>query len=143
MLFETVLCRSTGQRLSCYPYNMKIPTGLYVDGFRDYLFIETNQTMQTNNSLVLCWHCWCGLGWQRIRGVNISNASPEYLQPERVISGSSNYLPGYLPSDPTIGQSIVVGSPSFHSLPWFPVNCQLSIPPSHFNHFCSCSGTGV
>ena len=28
-----------------------------------------------------------GFGWQLIGGVNISNASPEYLQPERVISG--------------------------------------------------------
>ena len=44
--------------------------------------------------------------------VNISNASPEYLQPERVISGSCNYPPGYLPSDPTSGQYIVLGSPS-------------------------------
>ena len=68
--------------------------------------------MQTNASLVLCWHCWGGLGWQLIGGVNISNASPEYLQPERVISGSCNYPPGYLPSDPTSGRSIVLGSPS-------------------------------
>ena len=56
--------------------------------------------MQTNDSLVLCLHCWGGLGWKLIGGVNISNASPEYLQPYRVISGSCNYPPGYLPSDP-------------------------------------------
>ena len=68
--------------------------------------------MQTNDSLVLCLHCWGGLGWQLIGGVNISNASPEYLQSERVISGSCNYPPGYLPSDPTSGQSIVLGSTS-------------------------------
>ena len=74
------------------------------------MFIETNQTMQTNDSLVLCWHCWGGLGWQLIGGVNICNASAEYLEPERVISGSCNYPPGYLPSDPTRGQSIVLGS---------------------------------
>ena len=60
--------------------------------------------MQTNDSLVLCW--------QLIWGVNISNASPKYLQPERAISGSCNYPPGYLPSDPTSGQSIVLVSPS-------------------------------
>ena len=65
--------------------------------------------MQTNDSFVLCWG---GLGWQLIDGVNISNASPKYLQPERVISGSCNYPPGYHPSDPTSGQSIVLGSPS-------------------------------
>ena len=57
--------------------------------------------MQTNDSLVLCLHCWGGLGWQLIEGVNISNASP--VQPEIVISGSCNYPPGYLPSDPTSG----------------------------------------
>ena len=45
-------------------------------------------------------------------GVNISNASPEYLQPERVINGSCNYPLGYLPSDPTSGQSIVLGFPT-------------------------------
>ena len=115
--------------------------------------------MQTNDFLVLCWHCWgglcwhcwgglcwhcwgglwwhCwgGLWWQLIGGVNISNASPEYSQPERVISGSCNYSPCYLPNDLTSGQSIVLGSPSglpegltFHSLPWFPVNC-LFLPP--------------
>ena len=50
-----------------------------VDGFRDYIFIETNQTMLTNDSFVLCWG---GLGWQLIGGVNINNASLEYLQPE-------------------------------------------------------------
>ena len=68
--------------------------------------------MQTNDSLVLCLHCWGGLGWQIIGGINISNASPKYLQPERVISGTCNYPSGYLPSDPTSGQSIVLGSPS-------------------------------
>ena len=53
--------------------------------------------MQTNDSLVLCWHCWGGLGWQLFERVNISNASPKYLQPERVISGSCNYPPaGFL-----------------------------------------------
>ena len=45
-------------------------------------------------------------------GVNISNASPKYLQPERVASGSCNYPQGYLPSEPTSGFSIVLGSPS-------------------------------
>ena len=69
--------------------------------------------MQSNDSLVLYWHCWGGLGWQLIGGVNISNASPGYLQPERVISGSYNYPQGYLPSDPTSGQSIVLGSLPF------------------------------
>ena len=73
------------------------------------MFIET---MQTNDSLVLCWHCIGRLGWQLIGGVNISSASPEYLQPERLISGRCNYPPGYLPSDLTSGQSIVLGSPS-------------------------------
>ena len=53
--------------------------------------------MQTNDSLVLCWQCWVGLGWQLIGGVNKNNASPAYLQPERVISGSCNYPPGYVP----------------------------------------------
>ena len=57
-------------------------------------------------------HCSGGLGWQLIGGVNISNGSPEYFQPEILISGSCNYPPGYLPSDPTSGQSIVLGSPS-------------------------------
>ena len=88
---------------------MKRPTGLYVDGFMDYLFIEK---MQTNESLVSCWHCWGGLGWQLIEGVNIRNAIPEYLQPERVTSGGCNYPPGYLPSDPTSGHSIVLDSSS-------------------------------
>ena len=31
---------------------------------------------------------------------------------ERETSGSCNYPPGYLPSDPARGQSIVLGSPS-------------------------------
>ena len=53
-----------------------------------------------------------GWGGSSLGGVNISNASPEYLQPERVISGRCNYPPGYLPSDPTSGQSIVLGSSS-------------------------------
>ena len=74
-----------------------------------------NETALINISLVLCWHCWGGLGWQLIRGVNISNGSPKYLQPERVISGSCNYPPGYHPSDPTSGQSIVLGSPSIRA----------------------------
>ena len=68
--------------------------------------------MQTNDSIVLCWHCWGGLGWQLIGEVNISNASPKYLQPEIVISGSCNYLSGYLLSDRASGQSVVLGSPS-------------------------------
>ena len=68
--------------------------------------------MQTNDSLVLCWHCWGGLWLQRIGGVNNSNDSLEYLPPDRVISGSCNYPPGNLPSDPNSGQSIVLGSPS-------------------------------
>ena len=50
--------------------------------------------MLTNDSFVLGWHCCGVLVWQLIWGVNISHASPEYLQPERVISGSCNYLPG-------------------------------------------------
>ena len=40
---------------------MKIPTGLYVDGFREYLFIETNKTMQMNDSL--CCVGTVGVGW--------------------------------------------------------------------------------
>ena len=87
----------------------------------------------------LCLHCWGGLGWQFIRGVNISNVSPKYLQPERVISGTCNYPPGYLPSDPPSGQSIVLGSPSIlaylNDYPFIPchssqstVNC-LFLPP--------------
>ena len=58
---------------------------------------------------------WGGVGWGGVAaqwGVNFGNASPECLQPERVISSSCNYPPGYLPSDPTSGQSIVLGSPS-------------------------------
>ena len=60
------------------------------------------------------WGGTVGVGWcdSLLGGVNISNASPKYLQPERVISGSCNYPPCYLPSDPTSGQSIVLGSPS-------------------------------
>ena len=53
-----------------------------------------------------------GCGGSSLGGVNISNASPKYLQPERATSGSCNYPPGYLPSDPTSGQTIVLGSPS-------------------------------
>ena len=50
------------------------------------MFIETNQTMQTNDSLVLCWHCWGGLGWQLIGGVNINNVSLDiYSQTERLV----------------------------------------------------------
>ena len=30
--------------------------------------------MQSNDSLVLCLHCWDGLGWQRIGGVNSSSS---------------------------------------------------------------------
>ena len=62
--------------------------------------------MQKNDSLVLCWHCCGGLGWQLIGGVNISNASPEYLHPERVINGSCNYPPG----DPTQSYKLHVAS---------------------------------
>ena len=29
--------------------------------------------MQTNDSLVLCLHCWGGFGWQRIAVVNSSS----------------------------------------------------------------------
>ena len=76
------------------------------------MFMETNKTMQTNDSVVLCLHCWGGLGWEIIGGANISYASPKYLQPKRVISGTCNYPPGYLPSDPTCGLSIVLGFPS-------------------------------
>ena len=62
----------------------------------------------------LCCVGSVGVGWggSSLEGVNISNASPDFLQPERVISGSCNYPPGYHPSDPTSGQSIVLGSPS-------------------------------
>ena len=68
--------------------------------------------MQTNDPL--CCVGTVGMGWggSSLGGVNISNASPKYLQPERVISGSCNYPTGYHPSDPTSGQSIVLGSPS-------------------------------
>ena len=88
---------------------MKILIGLLLDSFRDYLF---NETMQTNDSLVMFWHCWGGLWCQFIGGVYISIASPKYLQPERVISGSCNYPPGLLPSDPSNAQSVVLDSPS-------------------------------
>ena len=104
------------------------------------------QIKQCRQMAPLCWHCWDGLGWQLIGGVNISNSSPEYLQPERVISGSCNYPPGYIFSELTSGLGLsCLGFPfqsglpeelAFHSLPWFPVNCQLSIPPSHFHHLC-------
>ena len=63
----------------------------------------------------LCCVGTVGVGWgggQLIRGVNVSNASLKYIQPEIVISGSCNYPQGYYPSDPTSGQSIVLGSPS-------------------------------
>ena len=55
------------------------------------------------------------LGWVRVAahwGSKISNASPENLQPERVISGSCNYSLGYLSSNPTSGPSVVLGSTS-------------------------------
>ena len=68
------------------------------------------QIKQCRQITPLC--CVGAVEWQLIWGVNISNASPKYLQPERMISGSCNYPPGYLPSDPTNGQSIVFGSPS-------------------------------
>ena len=51
----------------------------------------------------LCCVGTVGVGWggSSLGGVNISNASHTYVQPDRVISGSCNYLPGYHPSDPT------------------------------------------
>ena len=55
---------------------MKRSTGLSIDGFRDYLFIETNQCRLLTP---LCCVDTVGVGW----GVNISNGSPEYIQPER------------------------------------------------------------
>ena len=68
-----------------------------------------------------------GVGWggSSLGGVNSSNASPKYLQPESLISGSCNYPQGYHPSDPTSGQFIVLfpfhsGLPerlAFYSLP--------------------------
>ena len=30
--------------------------------------------MQSNDSLILYWHCWDGLGWQLIGGVNSSSS---------------------------------------------------------------------
>ena len=55
-----------------------------------------------------------GVGWcvSSLGGVNISNASSTYLQPEIVISGSCNYPRCYLPSNPTSGRFIVLGSVS-------------------------------
>ena len=53
-----------------------------------------------------------GRGVSSLGGVNINNVSPKYFQPERVISDSDSYPTGYLPSDPTSGQCIVLGSPS-------------------------------
>ena len=43
----------------------------------------------------LCCVGTVGVGWggSSLKVVNISNASPEYLQPERVISGSCAYTP--------------------------------------------------
>ena len=62
----------------------------------------------------LCCVGTVGVGWggSSLGGVNISNASPRYLQSERVTIDSCNYPPGYHPSDSTSGQSIVLGSPS-------------------------------
>ena len=142
MFFEKVFCRSTGQCLSCYSYNIK--NQLVYKLMVSEITCSLKQIKQYRQITALCCvgTVEVGWGWQLIRGVNINNASPEYLQPERVISDSCNYPPGYLPSDPTSGQSIVLGSPSileglaFHFLPWFPVNCQLSIPPSYFHHLC-------
>ena len=93
------------------------------DGFGDYLF---NETMQRNDSLVLCLYCWGGVGWggSSLRRRNISNANPKYLQAERVINGSCNYSPDYHPSDPASGQSIVLGSPSIVAY----LNDNLSFP---------------
>ena len=68
------------------------------------------QIKQCRQTTTLC--CVGTVGVAAHRGVNIGNASPKYLQPERVTSGSCNYPPGYLPSDPSSGQSIVLGSPS-------------------------------
>ena len=72
--------------------------------------------MQTN---ALCCVGNVGVGWggSSLVGINIRNASPKYLQLERVISGSCNYPTGYHPSDPTSGQSTVLGSRSIYCLP--------------------------
>ena len=60
----------------------------------------------------LCCVGTVGVGWgaSSLGGVNISNASPKYLQPERVISGICNYPPFLLPSYPSSAQSIVLVS---------------------------------
>ena len=75
----------------------------------------TSSMKQCRQMTPLCCVSTVGVGWggNSLGGVNISNAIPKYLQPERVISGSCNYPPGYHPSDPTSGQSIVFGT--FHS----------------------------
>ena len=100
MLFEKVLCWS----------------------MVELLFTQHEKTNRVYKSMKqcrqmtpLCCVGTVGVGWggsSLERGVNISNASPKYLQPERMISGSCNYPPGYHPSEPTSGQSIVLGFPS-------------------------------
>ena len=74
----------------------------------------TCSVKQCRQMTPLCCVGTVGLSWggSSLGGINISNASPKYLQPERVISGSYNYPPGYHPSDPTNGQPIVLSSAS-------------------------------
>ena len=58
----------------------------------------------------LCYVGTVGVGWggNSLGDVNISTGSPKYLHPETVISRRCNYPPGYLPSSPASGQSIVL-----------------------------------
>ena len=80
--------------------------------------------MPTNDSLVLALVGLVGIDSWLGGGVNISNASPKCLQLERVISGSCRYPSGYHSSDPTTGQTIVLGPPSIlaylNDLPFIP-----------------------
>ena len=116
MLFEKVVCRSTGQSLSCYSYKMKRSKTLVYRLVASEITCSLKQIKQCRQMTPLCcvgtvgvgcggtvgvgWVALLGwVGWQLIVGVSISNSSLEYLQPEGVIS--CNYPPGYLPSDPT------------------------------------------
>ena len=98
VFFENVLIRSPGQCLNCYSYNMK--RRLVYMLMASEITCSLKQIKQCRQMTPLCWHCWGGLVLQLIGG-------SKHLQPERVISGSCNYPPGYLPSDPTSRQSIV------------------------------------
>ena len=89
------------------------------------------------------WGGTVGVGWGGTVGVGnslgeniISNDSPKYLQPKRVISRSCNYPQGYLPSDPTSGQSIVLFSTVLFSIVFFPPSILAYLKP-----FIPCHGS--